>query len=266
MYIHATYSFMHSNEAVGFYKKKVKEITQTSMRRASKFNLLSLYGACKCIEDRVIPSDTSIYIGSEFGVVSGVQKVMESLNEEPVIVMPFDFLNMNGNNAGFAISKVLDTNGENILMTASDLTFELTLKQAFYKCEQNKNFSALIGGVDESIVEIDRYQTYVIDQKQIPYDGSCWLYCNNEANNAIAKITSVQNFANEQSLDEYIASNHFDEISYNFLARSTVEKAYFYGTQSANDIIDLLRSEEKHLAYVSKDRQGRFIFIEIDKL
>ncbi len=266
MYIHSTYSFMHSNETVGFYKKKVKEITQTSMRRASKFNLLSLYGACKCMEDRVVPSNTSIYIGNEFGVVSGVQKVMESLNEESVIVMPFDFLNMNGNNACFTISKVLDTKGENILMTSSDLTFELTLKLVFYKCEENKDFTALIGGVDESIADVEQYQTYIIDQKQIPYDGSCWLYCSNDADNAIAKITAIKNFADKQCLDRYLASNYFDEISYNFLAKPALDKTYFYGTQSANNIIDLLKSEEKHLAYVSKDRQGRFMLIEIDKL
>ena len=266
MYIHATYSFMHSNQTAGFYKKKVKEITSTSMRRASKFNLLSLYGACKCMEERVVPSDTSIYIASEFAVVSGVQKVMESLNEEPVIVMPFDFLNMNGNNAGFTISKILDTKGENILMTASDLTFELTLKQAFYKSEQNKGFSALIGGVDESIADIDQYQTYIIDQKQIPYDGSCWLHCNNDADDAIAKIISVQNFVDKQCLDRYLASKYFEEVAYNFLSRPAPEKEYFYGTQSANDIIDLLKSEEKHLAYISKDRKGRFMLIEIDKL
>ena len=265
MYIHSSYTYMHSNEAVGFYKKCAKEVTNISMRRASKFNLLSLYGACKCAEDTTLSSSTSIYIGSEFGVISGVNKVMYSLNEEPVIVMPVDFLNMNGNNAGFTISKVLETKGENILIMGSDLTYELTLKVAFSKSKQEKHFSALIGGVDESVETIDHYQQYIIDQGKAQYDGSCWIYCNNEKKNALAKILAIQNFSDASSLEAYLADKTFQKIAYNFLARSETGKEYFYGTQSAENIIELLQSEEKHLAYVSKDRRGRFMIIEIER-
>lgn len=265
MYIHTSYSFTHINETVGFYKKRAKEVTILSMRRASKFNLLSLYGACKCVENTNIPLTTSIYIGSEFGVISGVNKVMHSLNEEPVIVMPVDFLNINGNNAGFTISKVLNTKGENILMMGSDLTFELTLKVAFSKSKQEKNFSALIGGVDESVETIDNYQHYIIDQGKEQYDGSCWMYCNNEKKNALAKIVAIQNFCDASSLEKYLADKTFHKIAYNFLAASQTEKEYSYGTQSAESIIDLLECEERDLAYVSKDRRGRFMLIEIER-
>jgi hypothetical protein len=256
---------MHTNEAVGFYKKKAKEVTTLSMRRASKFNLLSLYGACKCVENIPIPLTTSIYIGSEFGVISGVNKVMHSLNEEPVIVMPVDFLNMNGNNAGFTISKVLETKGENILMMGSDLTFEITLKVAFSKSKLEKNFSALIGGVDESVETIDHYQQYIIDQKKQPYDGSCWMYCNNEKKNALAKIVAIKNFSDSSSMEKYLAGKTFHKIAYNFLAASQTGKKYSYGTQSAENIIDLLACEGRNLAYVSKDRRGRCMLIEIER-
>ncbi len=265
MYIHTSHSFTHSNETLPFYKQKAKEVTTLSMRRASKFNLLSLYGACKCAEATNIPSSTSIYIGTEFGVISGVRKVMHALNEEPVFVMPVDFLNMNGNNAGFTISKVLHTKGENILMMGSDFTFELTLKVAFSKSKQHKDFSALIGGVDESVDIIDNYQHYIIDQGNEQYDGSCWMYCNNEEENAIAKILAIKNFSDASSFEKYFASKTFHKVSYNFLALSKERKAYTYGTQSAEDIIALLEHKEKHLAYVSKDRRGRFMIIEIER-
>ena len=265
MYIHSGYSFTHTNETVGFYKKRAKEVTTLSMRRGSKFNLLSLYGACKCVENTTIPLRTSIYIGSEFGVISGVNKVMHSLNEEPVIVMPVDFLNMNGNNAGFTISKVLHTRGENILMMGSDLTFELTLKVAFSKSKLEKNFSALIGGVDESVETIDNYQYYVIDQEKEQYDGSCWMYCNNEKENALAKIVSIQNFSDDSSLEKYLSGKTFDKIAYNFLAALQTEKKYSFGTQSAENIIDMLACKERDLAYISKDRRGRFMIIEIER-
>jgi hypothetical protein len=253
MYIHSTYKFQHANETAQYYKKLLKNISNLNLRRSNKFNVLSVYGALNCMKGIIPKKNINIYIGTEYGVVSGVQKVVKSLTETQSMVMPFDFLNINGNNAGFNISKALETQGESMLITASDFSFEQTLKLAFFKSQQELEFEALIGGVDESLEEIENFKEYISHKIEISYDKSCWLYCSNSSENALAKIESIKDFCNEEELIAYLEK----KTSY-----SSVKEKYFNGIQNISNLIDLLK-EDKNITYISYDRNNRYILIEI---
>ena len=265
MYIHSTYQFLHKNETASFYKKLLKEISSINLRRSSKFNILSVYGAVNCLNNINYSSNTSIYIATQYGVISGVQKVVNSLNDQHQIVMPFDFLNVNANNAGFNIAKALNIDNENYLLTSNDFSFEKTLQTAFNKSKHNNKFEAIIGGVDESLTDIDNYQSYVTLNNIPSFDGSCWLYCSKIKENSIAKIDSVLEFKNKEEIENYIKNNNFDKIEYNYIEKIDKNPNYqissIYGTQSAYDIIDLTTHNRGKLLYISKDRNGRFIAI-----
>ncbi len=273
MYIHSTYKFLHQNENGQFYKKLLKEISTINLRRANKFNVLSVYGALKCISG-INYKNPNIYIGTEYGVISGVLKVIESLNDEHQIVMPFDFLNINGNNAGFNISEAINTTGESFLTTSNNFSFEKTLQFAFHKSSINNNFEALIGGVDESLECIENYKEYVINNNLKSYDGSCWLYCSKIKENAIAKVEAIEEFISISYLNNYLENNKFNMIGLNHIAKNNKKlklnynniyqnnQLYYYGTQAISDIIDLL-NYTNNVAYISQDKSGKFILIRL---
>ncbi len=267
MYIHSSFKFINQQEPIKYYKGLLKEISKVNTRRTNKFTVLSLYGALNCIDGIKYGLKTNTFIASQYGVISGVLKVAESLNDEHQIVMPFDFLNINGNNAGFIISETLNISNQNHLITSNELSFEKTVQLAFHKSKDDIEFEALIGGVDESVKNIPNYKDYIIHNELESCDGSCWIYCSNKKENSIAKIDEVKEFNSKKDLDSYISNNTFSKIEYNHIYKTTEDIEYnpskFYGTQSASEIIDLIRSDDTNSLFVSKNTNGVYLTIKI---
>jgi len=258
MYIHSTYKFINKNENASYYKKLLKEVSSINLRRSNKFDIISVYGACKCLENiNNYSKDLNIYIASKHGVISGVLKILESFEASDNIIMPFDFLNMNGNNAGFNISQALNTNGESMLINTNDFPFEQSIKYAFSKSKNNHLFEAIVGGVDESLSNIPNYQEYLINKSDTSYDGSSWLYLNNNRQNAIAKIEEIIEFISQKELNNYLKNNLNFEVIY-----STSIAELTYATQNSSNLIDTLNSKQKFI-YITKYNDSHYFIIKI---
>jgi hypothetical protein len=246
------------------YKKQIKELNKIDLRRSNKFDTLCVFGAIHCLKNLEYKKNIDLFIGSEYGAISGVVKVLESLNEEPYMIMPFDFLNMNGNNACFFISKALELSGENFLTVSNGFSFEKALQHALFNSSIKENFFALIGGVDESIKDIENTNTY---------DGSSWLYCSNNKQNAIAEISSIKEFSDEDELKQFLNFNNEFKIYLNYIASKKLKiensfkykNEFYYGSQTSFDIIELIFKNEDIL-YISQNRSNNFIVIEIKKI
>jgi hypothetical protein len=238
MYIHSSYKFINLNQSTSYYKKLLKEVSNINLRRSNKFDILAVYGAVKCMKEKEYSLDTNIYLSSQYGVVSGVLKVLPSIDCEEPMIMPFDFLNMNGNNAGFNISKALNTQGENILFNSNNFSFEHALKYTLNKAIHNNDFEAIVGIVDESLSNIPPNNTP---------DISSWIYLSYKKDNAIAKIEDMQEFTSTKELTTYF--NNFP--SYKVIY-----------TQCVNLIEELKR--KSNFILVSKNTENNVFMIRIN--
>lgn len=132
------------------YKVLLKDISNINIRRSSKFNILAIYGALKCLENVKYPKDLSIYIVTKYGPVLSVVHALEKhKNNEQT--SPFDFLNMQGNNASFYVAKALGVEGKNMVITTKNHTLEDGIKLARFDMKLGLSNRSLVGLVDESV-------------------------------------------------------------------------------------------------------------------
>lgn len=181
MYIHKTYKFISENKKSKEYRTQLKQISKINLRRSSKFNILAVIGAINCTKEINLSSNIGIYVSTEYGPISDVQNVLKTVSEDNHIVMPFDFLNINTNNVGFYVSQALNAKGKNMVLTSRYISFEKTLSLAAFDFETKSVNDILIGGVDESLEDIENYDNYLQQSENLESkDGSCWFYANNK--------------------------------------------------------------------------------------
>lgn len=275
MYIHSKYKLINSNTNIKEYRKELKEISKINLRRSSKFNILAVLGALRTTKDINFGDNLGIYIASEYGPINDVYRIMQTINEENNIVMPFDFLNVNSNNVSFYVSQALNAKGKNMLLTSQYLSFEKALQLAQFELEIDEISDILIGAVDESLLEIKNYKKYVsFANNQISKDGSCWLYLNNDKSNSLGRITNIQEFTSSKDLIENIKDtytkinlNQFAKNDKNIILKFNKEKIIdskdFFGSEGALRLLELLEYKGKHL-YIAKDVNNNYISIELE--
>lgn len=274
MYIHSTYKIINSNKSVKEYRKELKEISKINLRRSSKFNILAVLGALRATKDINLGQNLGIYIASEYGPINDVYKLMQTINEENNIVMPFDFLNVNSNNVSFYVSQALNAKGKNMLLTSQYLSFEKSLQLAQFELEIDEISDILIGAVDESLDEVKDYEKYVnFANNQTSKDGSCWLYLNNDSSNSLGEITNIQEFSSSEELLKNIKST-YSKIALNQFAQNDentvskldnnkiIDSKDFFGSEGALRVLDLLEYKGEHL-YIAKDINNNYITIEL---
>lgn len=278
MYIHSTFKQINPIKSLSEYKKQLKEMSTINLRRSSKFNILAVYGALKCLNSIPYDKNISIYIASEYGCTQDMLKVLAQVNTQDDIVMPFDFLNVNTNNVGFFISSALNTTGNNINITAEDFSFEKAFELAYFDLLFNESIEALIGGVDESLEECVKDNTLIHNlENKKTQDGTSWLFLSKEKNNAIAKIEKLETYPNIEELNSVLRGICYDKISLNQYAKKyqdslDIQKEFiieqkdeFYGTSSAGYIVNLL-TYSKELIHISLDSKKRAYLFYFSKL
>jgi len=278
MYIHSTFKQIEEIKSVSHYKKQLKTLSKINLRRSSKFNIIAVYGALKCLDDISYDENLSIYMASEYGCTQDMLKVLTQVNTKDDMVMPFDFLNVNTNNVGFFISEALNTTGKNINITSQDLSFEKAFELAYYDLLFKECREALIGGVDESLDDIidNNKLIHNLENKKTK-DGTSWIFISSQKTNAIAKIKKLEIYKNIEELNADLKTICYDKISLNQYAKKyqsdldinkeliLEQKDEFYGTSSAGYIINLLtyNNELLHISLDSKNRAYLFLFSKL---
>lgn len=145
-----TFKLIQKNQDISVYKELLKDLTTINIRRSSKFNLLAIYGALKCVEGTEYSENLSVYIITKYAPVTSVAKVLQDQKDGHHIT-PFDFLNINGNNASFYVAKALNAKGKNQVITTKNNTLEDIIELAKLDMELGDIDDALVGLVDESI-------------------------------------------------------------------------------------------------------------------
>ena len=279
MYIQSIFKQVNGSKVAKEYRDELKNICKLNLRRNSKFNLMSILGALKTLKDVNYKDSLSIYIASEYGCVEDLLKVLEQINSEDSMLMPFDFLNVNTNNTGFLVAQALNTFGNNINITSEDFSFEKAFELAYFDFNTKDVKEILIGGVDESVEEIINHNSIIHNlENAISKDGSSWLYINDKKENSIAKIESFEFFTNLEELNRYLKGIHYDIVGLNQYARKYQNELglnkdlifnnqnNFYGTTSAGDIIDILNEKKESSIYISLDSKKRAYLFWFEKI
>lgn len=244
MYIHKTYHLVEPNLPIATYKKTLSSLCKINLRRANKFNILSVYGALSCIESTSISDNIGIYLATEYGPVESLKNVVEQVNNPQGIVMPFDFLGIN-TSASFYIAQALNASGKHMVLTAHNLSFEKALQLAYFDLMHHEVEDVLIGRVDASLSFIENHQSYITPQSVESFDQSYWFYANRNSQNALAKIEKIEEFSSIETMREV------------------------YGTQMPTSFYALLTQDantKDRLLHIAKDDNGKCIVIEMEKL
>lgn len=270
MYIQNIFKQVNHSKVAKEYRDELKSMCKLNLRRNSKFNLMSILGALKTLKDVNYQDTLSIYIASEYGCVEDLLKVLEQINSEDSMLMPFNFLNVNTNNTGFLVAQALSTFGNNINITSEDFSFEKAFELAYFDFNTKKIGEILIGGVDESVEEISNHNSIIHNlENTISKDGSSWLYINDKEENSIAKVKFFNFFINLEELNTYLKEISYDIVGLNQYARKYQNELEinknlvlkhednFYGIYSASDIIDLLNQKKESSIYISLDSKKR---------
>jgi len=273
MYIHKKYSLNNEIQDIKVYKTALKEITKLNLRRSSKLNILAILGALSCVDKSTLSDTTGIYICSEYGSIVSVKKVLEELSNDSII-MPFDFLNINTNNASFYVSQALESHGKNMVLTSDNLSFEKGLELALFDLEIDELQDVLIGKVDESLCSIKDYNKYISNLQNLPSnDYSGWLYINETKENALCKIESVESFSSITELNKKIKALNYDTISLNQFAKININTihadtnkiTYKETLNTMEYIIDFIESSFQRMILISMDTKEKGVVFYIKK-
>ncbi|WP_419777327.1 hypothetical protein [Malaciobacter marinus] len=270
MYIKTIYKQVNENKSAKDYRKDLKEISSLNLRRNSKFNVMAVYGAIKTLNNVKYKDTLSTYLSSEYGCIEDLLKVLNQINSDDSMIMPFDFLNVNTNNTGFLISQALKTVGNNINITCEDLSFEKAFELAYFDFHFKKVDEVLIGGVDESLNNVPS-SNFVINNLEnlVSKDGSSWIYINEDKTDSLAKIKYFDFFTDLNKLNSYLKTIDYKIVGLNQFAKKYVSELKinknliyenqdnFYGTYSIANIIDILNEKEENSIYISLDNKKR---------
>lgn len=272
MYLHATSHVLNPLLDIKAYRTLLKPLSSINLRRSSKFNILAVYGALLCMNEVKTSQQFGIYVATEYGPIMDVHNVLNTVNMDNFIIMPFDFLNINSNNVSFYVSKALDAVGKNMVLTSEEVSFEKALQLALFDLETKDVQDVLIGAVDESLEEIPEYSKYTSNVlKQQSFDGSFWLYGNENKENALAQILCIKEYENTEALlqrlpleNSTISCNQFAACNEALkkAAKTVLIPKAFFGCDGAVAFFELLEYKGE-VYHVAQDKQGKLIVITL---
>lgn len=207
------YAFANHQETVVDALSNKKLLLKKRVNRSDNFTNLTLLGVEKCLKERELPKETTLYIASNNGNMNSTMKILEAIFKQDRLPMPFNFLNSVNASILFFVAKNFGIEGKAIF---SD-TFESALTQAYVDVQNGK--TVLVGNVSEAMINIalhkKRFNTNaVIEQSQ-------WLLLSPKIEDKEA-ISHIDAFKLAQMTEE----NNM-EMLFEFLESEEKRKEYF---------------------------------------
>jgi len=289
MYIHSFGRFVgHPVEDIKYYKQDVSQYTQLHFRRANRFVLLSLAGACRCVHGRGIEKDTGVYLTTENGNLGDTEAVLDQIFHQHQFPMPYNFINTMSNTASFYVAQSLGLFGRNLTLSSKQFSFErgLELLRSDQLCGAVKE--ALIGGVDEAYFSGQQFASKfernadTIDM----IEGSCWLLIKDREEGALGRVTAIETFGNMSQVLSWMKARTFQgpvQAGFGLLLTAPEKQAVivalsnsspfdyiadygYYDSATACGVTAFLeRYQGNCLVHVNKDFLGQFVVLVIEQ-
>ena len=195
MYIHSYGSLTgRPVDDLKYYKDDVSRFSTLTFRRANRFVLLALAGACRCAHGQDVEKGAAVYLTTENGNLSDTEAVLHQIHHKHEFPMPYNFINTMSNTASFYVAQTLGLSGRNITFSSKQLSFERGLE--LLRCDMAAETvrEALVGGVDEAYFSDAPFEA----KFNRPYsgykmiEGSSWLLIKARKENALGRIRAVE--------------------------------------------------------------------------
>ena len=173
------------------------------LRRASHFSKLALIAISEAIERAPSPvgEGTPLYFSTGLGEEQGTVDLFENIMEGRVeATSPFAFVNSVNNTTAFFLSKINGLNGQSLIISQEDFSFECALSQACCGISLGESSHALVGGADEFCRPRKDHMTRIsLRDDQKAGEGSGWLYIGRERGNAVGEIVMLKELNNREA-------------------------------------------------------------------
>lgn len=290
MYIkqYATYNLPRFNNPDD-YKQELKKHTDFYLRRTNKFIMLALMGSHKCMKDADYPEDVPVYFATENGNLYDTEEVLAQIYRNKAFPKPINFINTMSNVAAFYVAQSLGIVGRNLMVSSKNLSFERALQLLKAEFLTGSAVCGLVGSVDTAV-----FTDELFEKKFSRPAGSCrlvesssWFYVTRDADNALARIDTVQSCNDRHSAEAWIREQGFgDNAVYSLgvliddaeqeLWRSIFSSHWEYDYISgigyndsitASGVASFIRGKiAERLVSINKDYQGRYVVMVINKL
>jgi hypothetical protein len=286
MYIHGFSAYTgEPNVAVQRLKEEISGYTRVNFRRANRFILLALLGACQCIQRCFMEPDTAIYLTTEHGNLGETAAVLDEIYTARSLPKPYGFINTMSGTAAFYLAQTLGTRGRNITVSSQHLSFERGLDLLKLDFAVGAERSALIGGVDEaSLSGENRGQGDHRNWRMA--DGSGWFHVKSEREGACGAFTANRSFRDSPSCIEWIRKRGgppVDLLSFGArvgedeaaalkaVLRPAAEFDYlrdsgYSGSATACGVGRFMGNfQGRSLLHINRDRQGNYAILEVER-
>jgi hypothetical protein len=198
---------------------------------------------------------------------------------------PFGFINTMSNTAAFYLAQNLGIRGRNITVSSQHLSFERGLELLNVDFALGAETSALIGGVDESLLSRSALQEQT-DRGWRIIDGSAWFYVKHAREGACAAFTGIRSFRDSQSCMDWIREHkrmQTDVVSFGALIGSDEAATWREALRPAAEF-DYLRDygysgsatacgismfvklfQGRTLLHLNRNQRGHYAVIELDR-
>jgi hypothetical protein len=289
MYIHNYSKFVSPPvDDTTIYKQEISRYTKLKFRRANKFVLLSLAGACQCAHGQAVKTDTAVYLTTENGTLGDTETVLGQLYHKHEFPMPYNFINTMSNTASFYVAQSFDILGRNLILSSKQLPFERGLELLRSDLVAGVVKEALFGGVDEVSFSKSQFETKFKqpyrDYKMI--EGSCWLLIKADNSGALGEIAAIESFGSLNETAEWLKYQRFKRpviLSYGMLIdhgqkeslgqavlhegefNYISEYGYFDSVTACGVSGFLARYEDACLVNINEDFRGQFVILVVEK-
>ena len=289
MYIHSYSRFISPPvDDIKVYKQEISKYTALKFRRANKFVLLSLVGACQCTHMQRFETDTAVYLTTENGTMGDTETVLDQIYHKHEFPMPYNFISTMSNTASFYVAQSFDLLGRNLTVSSKQLSFERGLELLRSDLVAGVVKEALLGAVDEVCFSRSQFEA----KFNRPYDdfgmveGSCWLLIKAEQSGALGEITAIESFSSlTQTVDwlkhlsvkrplilscgmlidpgqkEYLVQAGLLAAEFDYIN----EYGYFDSATACGITGFLERYNDAILVHINQDFRGQFVVLVVEK-
>jgi len=289
MYIHSCSRFISpAVDDIKVYKQEISKYTALKFRRANKFVLLSLVGACQCAHMQRFETDTAVYLTTENGTMGDTETVLDQIYHKHEFPMPYNFISTMSNTASFYVAQSFDLLGRNLTVSSKQLSFERGLELLRSDLVAGVVKEALLGGVDEVCFSKSQFEA----KFNRPYDdfqiveGSCWLLIKAEKSGALGEITAIESFGSLSQTADWLkhlsvkrplilsCGMLIDPAQKESLVQAVTLQAEFdyikdYGyfdSATACGVTGFLKQyDDAILVHINQDFRGQFVVLVVEK-
>ena len=289
MYIHNYSTFISRPlDDLAVYKREISRHTGLKFRRANKFVLLSLAGACRCVHGQALKTDTAVFLTTENGTMADTETVLEQIYDKHEFPLPYNFINTMSNTAAFYVSQTLEILGRSFTISSQQFSFERGLELLRCDLDAGVVTRALFGGVDEACFSMARFES----RFNRPHgehrlvEGSCWLLIAADSDGALGEIRSLESFNGLTPTAAWVKRGYSNKplvLSYGILVDPSEKKIIadaaphgvefdyiseygYFDSATACGICGFLdRYANARLVHINKDFHGQYVVLAVEK-